>query len=159
VYFVATSGGGSQLEKVSAAGGVPTKVASSVEDVKSIALVNDTTLLVTSAGSGSLGLLDVGTGALTAVTGAATTSRAAVSNDGTAIAYVKSGVGLTLRHLLTSVEVQLDRSDGTNDVRPWFSPDDSYVLFDSAGTLFAVPTVGEGAKIRLFAGMDASWGT
>jgi Tol biopolymer transport system component len=159
VYFVATSGGSSEIEKVPASGGAPSKVSASAENVQWIALVNDTTLLVTATGGASMGFLTIATGQLTPVTGAMTTSRPAVSNDGTAMAYVKTGTGLTLRNIQSSVEVQLDPSGGTQDSRPWFSPDDSYVLFDAGGTLFVAPTSGSVAKIKLFPGMDASWGT
>jgi len=160
LYFVSTAGGVSQIMKVPAtANATAVLVPANGLAVQEIALINDTTLLV-AADSDDLFTLDLTTGMATQITEVNSTGRPAVSPDGTRIAYIRTGTGLVVRTLQTGEETSIDPGGALSDNNPCFSPDGTYVSFDTGTAIYAIAATGAGGKIPLYTpGHEATWGS
>ena len=139
------------------AGSAPPVIGATIMNPRFLALVDDATLAVSAGPNGDLSLLTIANG-LVAPVGASTSSRFAVSPDGTRLAYRKAGVGLVVRTISTDAEVMIDPAGAAVDVNPFFSPDGMFVSFDNGMDVSGTAANGTGKTAQLFAGADASWG-
>lgn len=159
IVFVSTKGTESTLLQVDAGGGTPEAVAAGVTHVSFPAYLDANTLVVLQGTGRELKTLDLATGALTSLD-IVTSSRAAVSRDGTRIAFAKESGGsssIVVRTLATGADVTL-ATTGLRDIKPAFSPEGSFVAFEADENIYAAASDGTGQTELLQAGTDVSWG-
>lgn len=88
------------------------------------------------------------------------TSRPAVSRDGSLLAYsvADDGGRIVVRTLADGEEIQLPPS-GKGDVKPAFSPNGDVVAFEGAGQIYGVILDDETEEIHVLqSGTDVTWG-
>lgn len=160
VVFEAVTGADSVLMQVALDGGTPETLAGS-EGLRQPVTLDAARVLALR--DGQLVTFEVSTGVVTEL-GIATSARAAVSADGSRIAYVKDGTPdrIAVRSAAdtdgtTEVLVAMALGDAT---RPAFSPEGDLVAFDTGGAspqLYAGNADGTGLPTLLQSGGQVAW--
>ncbi len=167
LVFLDTEGATTTLMTVPSAGGTPAALSPAPQTSENLAFptyIDQQTLLVSVGTSLELETLNLTSGVLTDL-GVSSPSRAAVSPDGSKIAYAKSGTTLhiVLRDLNSGTETPLAQTD-SDDLNPAFAPDGTLVAFDTKGQNASSPQIydvkadGSAGTMLLQSGQEVSWG-